>query len=173
MRKSFAIAVTGLPASGKSTLTAVLVRLLAESSIVPAVLESDELRKILMLEGDYSQEARDRFYRQLTDLGGLLVRRGIPVILDATASRRQYRDRARSLIPRYLEVYIDCPLPVCRSRDPKGIYAAAAEGRATTVPGLQVPYEPPISPEVMVDCREDPVAAARRIIEKLRELEYL
>jgi adenylylsulfate kinase len=169
----FAIWITGLPASGKSTITRELVQQLAAAGIVPAVLESDELRKILSPEGNYSPAGRDRFYRQMALIGAMLVRSGIPVIIDATANRSAYRDHLRSLVRQFVEVHVACPLETCISRDPKGIYAAAAAGRSKNVPGIQAPYEPPLSPEVTVTCDEAPYAAALRIMRKLGELEYL
>jgi hypothetical protein len=70
-----------------------------------------------------------------------LVEHGVPVIFDATANRRSYRER-------FLEVYVDCPLEVCIARDPKGIYRNARQGAAGNVPGLQTAYEPPEDPDV-------------------------
>ncbi len=169
---SFAIWITGLPASGKSTITAALVPMLRTAGLAPAVLESDRLRTILTPDASYSLDERDRFYRQLAMIGELLVESGIPVIFDATANRRTYRDHARSRIGRFLEVYVECPLDTCADRDPKGIYAAAAR-RLTTVPGVHAPYEPPLSPEVVLNCHEETDQAARRIVAKLRELEFL
>ena len=105
-------------------------------------------------------------------LGILLIRQGIPVIFDATANRRAYRDRARREIPRFFEVYLDVPLETCLARDPKGIYRGAAAGEATNVPGLQDPYEPPESPGVLIH-GEDPEADARRIVDTLTAKGYI
>ena len=153
--QAFAVWLTGLPASGKSTLAATLSAELHRRGIRPAVLESDALRPILTPHAQYSASERDTFYTQLAAIGILLTRQGIPVIFDATANLRRYRDAARRAIPAFFEVYVDCPLPVCQARDPKGIYRAAAN-----VPGLQAPYEPPLAPERTVR-HGDPDAAAR------------
>jgi adenylylsulfate kinase len=166
--------VTGLPASGKSTLVAVLVSQLRAIGVEPAVLESDTLRSIFTPQAHYQQNDRDLFYRQIAYIGVLLTRHGIPVIFDATANRRCYRDRARKEIPQFLEVYVDCPLATCVARDPKGIYRKALEGAATEVPGLQAVYEPPEAPEVVVGGSEEtPDDAARRIVFKLRERKFI
>ena len=118
--------------------------------VQPAVLESDALRPILTPDASYTDEDRDFFYRQLVDLGAILTRQGVPVIFDATANRRRYRQHAREEIPTFLEVYVECPLEICVSRDPKGIYRSAHQGTATTVPGLQSAYEAPQEPDVVV-----------------------
>ena len=96
------------------------------------------------------------------------------MIFDATANRRRYRDEARRKIPRFLEVFVDCPLETCIARDPKGIYSKAREGAASTVPGLQSIYEPPDRPDLVVrGDQEKPEAAAGRVIAKLAEKGYL
>jgi adenylylsulfate kinase len=83
------------------------------------------------------------FYGSLAFIGRVLIEHGISVIFDATANRRSYRSRAREHISRFVEVFVDCPLEVCASRDPKGIYRMAREGKTSHVPGLQASYEPP------------------------------
>ena len=167
-RHAFAIWVTGLPASGKSTLVASLKAQLAARAVGVAVLESDVLRHIFTPHPRYDDEERETFYRQIVYVGTLLTQHGVPVIFDATANRRRYRDQARTQIPRFLEVYVDCPLETCIARDPKGIYQKAREGSADTVPGPHAIYEPPESPDVVVQGdREVPELAARRIIAQL------
>lgn len=171
---AFAIWVTGLPASGKSTLVAALKTEFANRGVDVAVLESDALREILTPNPHYNEEERERFYRQMTYIGTLLTEHGVPVIFDATANRRCYRDKVRGNISQFLEVYVDCPLEVCMVRDPKGIYRKGREGASGTVPGLQAIYEPPENPDVIVDGdQEAPEEAAQRVITKLVEKGYL
>ena len=171
---AFAIWVTGLPASGKSTLVTSLKAQLTDRRIDVAVLESDVLRRELNARPQYDEQARETFYRQLVYIGTLLMQHGVPVIFDATANRRRYRDQARRRIPRFIEVYVNSPLEICMARDSKGIYRRAGEGEANTVPGLQSAYEPPERPELVVDGgQERPETAARRVIEKLAEKGYI
>ena len=171
--EAFAVWITGIPASGKSTLTRALKTLLDARGIAVAVLESDQLREILTPEPRYDEKERATFYGQMTSIGALLVRQGVPVIFDATANRREWREAARRAIPRFIEVYVDSPLEVCMDRDPKGIYRQAREGAASSVPGLQDAYEPPERPDIIVrGDREAPDDAARRIIGTLIERGY-
>lgn len=161
---AFAIWITGLPASGKSTVASVLKEQLGARGVHVVVLESDILRKILTPQPRYDAQERDRFYEQMGDLGALLAEQGISVIFDATANRRAYRDYARRQIPHFLEVLVDCPLATCMARDPKGIYHKAGG----QVPGLQVPYEPPLAPDLIIHSdSEPPASAALRILQKL------
>jgi adenylylsulfate kinase len=169
-RDAFAVWITGLPASGKSTVVASVMAQLAVRGIDVAVLESDALRKIFTPHPRYDEEERDVFYRQMVYLGVLLTQHGVPVIFDATANRRLYRDWARQQIPKFLEVYVDCPLATCIARDPKGIYREAREGTASAVPGLRAPYEPPQEPDLVVHGdREAPEEAGRRVVARLLE----
>jgi adenylylsulfate kinase len=83
--------------------------------------------------------------------GQRLVAHGVTVIFDATASRRVYRDFARSAIPRLIEVAVECPLATCMERDKKGTYRRGQSGESHTVPGLQSPYEEPVNPDLRID----------------------
>jgi adenylylsulfate kinase len=171
---AFAVWITGLPASGKSTLARALKAQLAARGVDAAVLESDALRKVWSDHPSYGQQDRDAFYRVMAYIGSVLAEHGVPVIFDATANLRAYRDRARREIPRFLEVYVECPLETCLARDPKGIYRQAREGVASSVPGVQAAYEPPENPDVLVHGGQDaPDAAAGRVIAKLVEKNYL
>ncbi len=174
MQPGFAVWITGLPASGKSTLTTALVQALSMRGIRAAVLESDALRRILTPHPRYDEEEREVFYGAMAYIGRLLAEHGVPVIFDATANRRAYRDRARREIPRFLELYVDTPLAICVARDPKGIYRKAQEGAAATVPGVQAAYEPPLHPEVVIKGdREAPEIGAERIVAMLIKRRFL
>ena len=171
---AFAVWLTGLPASGKSTVARALMTELGGKGIRAAILESDAIRREIAPNAGYSDAERDAFYATLAFLARALVLYGVPVIVDATANRRAYRDRARAAIPRFLEAHVACPPEVCQARDPKGIYRRGAAGSARNVPGVSAPYEPPLTPEVVVDGeRDDPAVAARRIVSALEKKGYL
>jgi adenylylsulfate kinase len=170
----FALWITGLPSSGKSTLAAAVQAKLRARGVEVATLESDELRKVLTPDPHYDEKERNAFYRQMVYIGALLTSHGVPVIFDATANRRAYREMARQQIPRFLEVYVDSPLETCVARDPKGIYRQALRSVAGTVPGIQTEYEAPEHAELIVHGdRESPETWAERLIGKLIEREYL
>src|ERR1043166_3144625 len=91
---AFAVWITGLPASGKSTVTTALAQELARLGVQFAVLESDALRKLLPSASTYDERDREYFYSSLAFIGQVLTEHGISVIFDATANRRSYRERA-------------------------------------------------------------------------------
>ena len=165
---AFGVWITGLPASGKSTVAIELAKQLRDLGIKVTVLESDALRKVFSTQPRYDEQDREYFYGSLAFIGRVLSEHGISVIFDATANRQSYRDRARQQIPRFIEVFVDSPLEICMQRDPKGIYRRARTGEASHVPGLQAPYEPPARPDIVIDGHRDhPADAARRIIATL------
>lgn len=169
--QGFVLWLTGLPASGKSSLARELRRLLAERGIRAVILDSDELRSVLTPRPMYTEDEREWFYGVIAYLGAWLAKSGVNVLIAATAHRRFYRDRAREQIERFAEVYVHCPLEVCRRRDRKGIYALAYAGRAPTVPGVGVAYEPPLNPEAVVDTAGlGPVEASIAVLSQIEEI---
>lgn len=167
---AFAIWLTGLPASGKSTIVAALIPQLQSLDRPVEVLESDAVRLVLTPTPTYSREERDLFYRALAFMGARLAAHGVTVIFDATANRRAYRDFARSLIPNFIEVAVECPLELAMQRDYKGTYQRGQRGESSTVPGLQEPYEAPLNPELTLDTTKlSAKEAAGMIMQSLKE----
>jgi adenylylsulfate kinase len=115
------------------------------------VLESDVVRQVLTPSPSYSDKERDLFYRAMAFAGSRLVANGVTVIFDATATKRAYREYARQLIARFIEVAVECPLDVCMVRDKKGTYRKGLAGQSKTVPGLDSPYEASVAPDVRID----------------------
>lgn len=164
--KAFAVWLTGLPASGKSTIARALTTQFGTLGYPLEVLESDAVRHVLTPHPTYSQAERELFYRALAFMGARLVSHGITVIFDATANRRAYRDFARGLIPRFIEVAVECPLELAMQRDYKGTYLRGQRGESSTVPGLQDPYESPLKPELRLDTTWiSPTEAARKVVD--------
>lgn len=141
---------TGLPASGKTTLAEGV-----RDRLGGVLLDSDVLREVLETD-DYAD--RDAFYRRLGTLAAMLARQGHLVLVAATAPRRVHRATARALAPRFVEVHVATPRDECERRDPKQLYAAARAGRAPLLPGVGVPYEAPLAPDVVAQGGADPAA---------------
>jgi adenylylsulfate kinase len=165
---TWAIWLTGPPASGKTALAREFLDVAAAEGVRAVHLESDTLRRILTPEPTYERAERDRFYRQLADLAALLVAQGFPVVVDATASRREYRDRARRQIQPFLEVLVATSQEARRARDPKGLYAMARAGGAPHLPGAGERYEEPLRPELILSGEGDVRAEAARLLAAVR-----
>lgn len=170
----WAIWITGLPASGKSTVARALSEKLSRLGVGVQILESDTLRSVLTPNPTYSPEERDTFYNSMVYVGVLLTQNGVNVVFDATANKQKWRRAARGLIERFLQIYIRCPLEVCRERDRKGTYRKAEAGEAPYVPGAMEEYEEPYDADLELDCVEDsPEASVDKIIEVMRRNEFI
>ena len=143
---------------GRTTIAEKVLTILSENAIRARVLQLDEIRRAITPKPKYTEEERDIVYASLAYMAKLLADEGINVIIDATANRRRYRDFARSQIPDFAEVLFGrlCPSAWKGKRSarpnfsPKDIYKKAADERAF-VPGVNVAYEKPRSPEIDVD----------------------
>jgi adenylylsulfate kinase len=170
---SFAVWITGPPASGKTVLALALRRRLADAGVAAVWLESDALRRILTPEPTYRPEERDRFYAELADLAALLVDQGFPVLVDATAPRRRHRRRLREKTPRFVEVLVATPLAVREARDPKGLYRRARVGHAPHLPGATEPYEEPARADLVISGESAAEESAAEIVRHLEDRGFL
>jgi adenylylsulfate kinase len=175
---SSAVWITGPPASGKSVLARAAAAELSAAGEPVVVLELDEIRRIVTPAPSYTDTERDVVYRSLVYMASALTAVRASVIVDATAHRRAWRDLARQWISRFAEVQLICPLEVCREREarrtgghaPHAIYARGGLP-GSVVPGVDVPYEPALRPELTIDTRQEPQeTAVRKIVELVRAL---
>jgi adenylylsulfate kinase len=97
MKPAFCIWLTGLPASGKSTLAGAVADGMRRRGLDPVVLESDAMRRLLTPKPDYSDRERDWFYGAIVELARMFVEKGVPVLIDATGNRRRTARRRFSL----------------------------------------------------------------------------
>ncbi len=155
--------VTGLPGAGKSMLGARIAERLRSGGHACALLDGDDVRSALGTPAGRGPEEREGFYAAIVRLAALLAEQGLIVVVAATAHRRSHRERARALVRNYLEVYVSTPVEECERRDPKGLYAAMRGGRASGLPGVDVPYEIPPAPDVVASGGED-LAAVERVV---------
>lgn len=165
--------LTGLPASGKTTIAREVCRQLATQEIDSVLLDSDELRAVLTPIASYTSEERDFFYSEVVGLAELLSRQGLNIVIAATGNRRRYRENARNRLPHFMEVWVQCPVEICQMRDPKGLYADAGSYRNHHLPGVGADYEPPETADVIVDTRQQtPAESATQIIRQCGLLHY-
>jgi adenylylsulfate kinase len=169
---------TGLPGCGKTTIAARVKTILGKKGTSARILQLDEIRKMITPQPKYTEEERDIVYASLAYMAKLLAEEGINVMIDATANRRRYRDLARRTIPNFGEVFIRAPLDVCIDRErkrnakfsPRDIYKKAATQKAL-VPGVNVAYEEPEAPEIVVDTTSmSPEEAAQFIAGRILEI---
>lgn len=171
----FTIWITGMSGSGKSTVTAILERQLRAIGLRVEVLDGDIVRTHLTRELGFSREDRDENIRRVGWVCELLSRNDVVAIAAVISPYRAVRDEVRGRIGRFVEVYMEAPLDVLVERDVKGLYKRAMAGEIEQFTGVDDPYEPPLTPDVIchTDGRETPDESAARVIEALERLGYL
>ncbi len=139
---------TGLSGAGKSTLAVRLAERLRELGRRVELLDGDEVRKNLSHGLGFSKADRDANILRIAYVARLLSRNGVIAITAAISPYREIRDQARAEIPRFVEIFVDCPLEVCEQRDVKGLYKKARSGEIAQFTGISDPYEAPENPEI-------------------------
>jgi len=166
--KGLTVWLTGLSSAGKTTLSRAVHEKLWARGYRVELIDGDEVRRYISRDLGFSKEDRDENIRRIGFLAELLTRNGVIAIVSAISPYRSVRREVRSRIPNFLEVYVNAPLSVCETRDPKGLYRRARAGEIPGFTGIDDPYEPPESPEV--ECRTDQetvVESAERIIQAI------
>jgi adenylyl-sulfate kinase len=163
--------MTGLPASGKSTVAAAVEARLVGDRRPAYVLDGDNLRHGLNGDLGFSPEDRAENVRRTAEVSALLADAGVVVLVALVSPYRADRAAARAvherLDLRFLEVHVATSLEECERRDPKGLYARARAGELQHLTGVDDPYEPPEAPDVVVTGEEPLEAAAERLLAAL------
>jgi bifunctional enzyme CysN/CysC len=160
--------LTGLPASGKSTLARALERRLFGNGGSPILLDGDTLRAGLNSDLGFSPQDRSENIRRLAETAAHLARNGHIAIVAAVSPSREDRALARRVTDAaFREVYLATPAQVCESRDPKGHYAKARAGTLAAFTGIGNDYQPPAASELTIDTSARSVADATDEIERM------
>jgi adenylyl-sulfate kinase len=145
--------LTGLSASGKSTLANALERRLLAEGRHTMLLDADNIRHGLNRDLGFSTSDRIENIRRVGEVAGLMAEAGLIVITAFISPYQSDRDLVRGLVPagRFIEVHLATPLAVCEQRDPKGLYRKARSGELPGFTGIDSPYEEPQQPELRLD----------------------
>ena len=153
--------LTGLPASGKSSLAAQWERALFDQHRAVYVLDGDRLRGGLCSDLGFSAEDRTENIRRASEIAALFADAGFIVIAAFISPNRVDREIARRVIGEgFREVYIKADLAACERRDPKGLYARARTGALANFTGIGAEYEPPTTPDETIDTMHEPLEAS-------------
>jgi adenylylsulfate kinase len=170
----FTIWFTGLSGSGKSTLSAIIEERLKAHGRNVEILDGDIVRTHLSKGLGFSREDRDTNIKRIAFVCGLLTRNGVICISAAIAPYSEAREWARHEIKNFVEVYVKCPIEICRQRDVKGLYKLVDEGKIKNFTGVDDPYEEPEHPDLVIETDKESIEeSVERIFAKLVELGYL
>lgn len=184
---TWVIWLTGYPGSGKTSIARKFVDLLDITEF--EWLRLDEFRKKIVPEPDYTEKERDIVYNAVGVLAAFLAKYNVNVLVDATAHRKKWRDRARAQIENFYEVYVKCPLNICMERESQRednlviseMYKKAIKRKKKLekgkkaekselgdVIGVDVPYEEPEEPELIIETdKQTPEEGARLLYDQV------
>ena len=144
--------LTGLSASGKSTLAYALEHQLVDMGKPCYVLDGDNVRHGLNKDLNFSEASRTENIRRIAEVAKLMNDAGLIVITAFISPLRADRQMAKAIIGEdFKEIYVSTSIEVCESRDPKGLYARARAGQIRNFTGISAPYEPPTSTDLTID----------------------
>ena len=151
--KTALVWLTGLPGSGKSTISHELEYRLFQRRTKTYVLDGDNVRQGLCKDLGFSAEDRRENLRRVGEAAWLFLDAGILTVAAFASPYRADRLMVRRMFGPgdFIEVYLKCDLKVCEARDPKGLYKKARSGEIKNFTGVSDPYEPPENPEIVLD----------------------
>ena len=145
--------LTGLSGAGKSTLADLASKRLFEHRIGHYILDGDNTRKGLCHDLGFTMEERRENIRRVAEVARMMSDAGLVVLVSLISPMQDDRNLGRAIIgqSQFFEVFVDCPVEVCVSRDPKGLYQKAMAGEIVQFTGIDSPYEVPECPDLTLD----------------------
>lgn len=143
----------GMPGSGKSTLASSLRDIFKKDGNWVSFLDGDQVRKRLNRDLGFSEADRTENLRRAAEIARLMAMAGSLVIVSFITPLESNRQMVREILKEhsYCECFVKCSLATCEMRDPKGLYARARKGEIPNMTGIDAPFEPSQSSEIIVD----------------------
>ncbi len=161
---------TGLSGAGKTTIARELQAFCTRKSVLPVLLDGDEIRAVSGPTG-FGEADRKAHNLRVGRLAALLEAQGHLVIVALISPYEEVRQEVKGLCRNFVEIYVDTPLATCVERDPKGLYERALRNEIREFTGISAPYEAPVDPDIRVDTLEtSPEAAAEWIWKHYRKM---
>ena len=149
--KGLVLWFTGLPCSGKTTISKKLEKYFKQNSKPVQRLDGDIIRKTISEDLGFSKQDRDKNIKRISYIARILSDNGINVIVAFVSPYQKMRKFARKICPNFIEIYLKCDIEECKRRDMKGMYAKAESGELKNFTGVDDPYEKPKNPDVILE----------------------
>ena len=156
-KKGIVIWFTGLPCSGKTTLSKEIEKYFQNKNLPIQRLDGDVVRETISNDLGFSKEDRDKNIERMSYIAQMLSNNGVNVVSAFVSPYQEMRDFTRSLCDNFVEVYVKCGIEECKKRDVKGMYVKAQRGEIKDFTGVQDPFEEPKDPEVIVDTQNESI----------------
>lgn len=166
---------TGLSGSGKSTVAGALEQALHRIGVSTYLLDGDNVRHGLCRDLGFSDDDRKENIRRVGEVAKLMVDAGLVVLTAFISPHCAERQMVRDLLDKgqFVEVFVDTPLSVCESRDPKGLYKKARAGELRNFTGIDSVYEAPEQPEIQLDGEQLVTKLAAQLLDLLRDRDII
>ena len=142
--------IIGLSGSGKTTLGEEIIRVLKEKEKKAALVDGDVVRQIINQDIGYDQQSRRQNARRISNLCKFLEMQNIDVVACVLSISEADRSWNRENFENYFEVFIQAPVTTLQLRDSKGLYSSFLEGKITNVVGMDIEFEPPLRPDLVI-----------------------
>jgi bifunctional enzyme CysN/CysC len=175
-QRSCTVLLTGLTGAGKSTIAVALERRLFDRGRATVRIDGEDMRLGMSRDLGFSAQERSENLRRMAEVARLANEAGLIVIAAFAAPKADVRERARELVggERFLEVFLDAPVEVCRERDTEGLYEAADRGEIPQFPGVSATYDVPTDPALVIDTvANDVPACVDQLVDLLAERGFL
>ena len=167
---------TGLSGSGKSTIANRVEEMLFEMKKHTYLLDGDNIRSGLNSDLGFLEDDRVENIRRVKEVAKLFIDAGLIVLSAFISPHKSERDSIRASVEEgeFIEIFVDTPLTVCESRDPKGLYKRARSGEIKNFTGIDSEYEAPTNPEIRLDTSKMGIdESAKEVIDYLKKRGYL
>ncbi|WP_088041707.1 adenylyl-sulfate kinase [Bacillus sp. EAC] len=167
---------TGLSAAGKSTIANEVAKSLFQLNVQQTVLDGDNIRHGLNKDLGFSDDDRTENIRRIGEVAKLFVENGQIVLTAFISPFQADRNLVRTLVEEdeFIEVYVQCSVETCESRDPKGLYKKAKNGEIKNFTGISSPYEAPLHPEIILDTDKLSInECVESVLQYLRNKNYI
>lgn len=159
--------ITGLSGSGKTTIGRLLTEKLKMRGQNVLMLDGDMMREILGKTENFSQKERQHLARIYSRLCKEIASQGVDVVCSTISLFNEIQSWNKNNISKYIEIFLRVPIEELENRDEKDLYAAAKDGQKNNVYGIDMEYEEPKSPDIVIDNfgDETPESAVDKILE--------
>ncbi|CAL4322605.1 adenylyl-sulfate kinase [Buchnera aphidicola] len=173
--KSILLWFTGLSGSGKSTIAKLLERSLYKIGIKTFLLDGDNIRKGISSDLDFSNKGRTENIRRIAEIAKLMMEAGLFVISACISPFQTDREKVRHMIQknRFLEIFVNTPIYLCKKRDPKGLYKKVVNFKIKNFTGIDSAYEIPKNPDIILDGIQSPDCSVQKVLDFLLSKKFI